>query len=106
MMSGDVGTVQSRIELHCNPITPAQQKKHRCGLMDRICSQVLRAVSARDGAPVTLMLRARDAWRDPARNTADPAKTHISSAFSWVAKIRFLCSATTCDACAHHICRC
>jgi hypothetical protein len=29
MMSGDVGTVQSRIDVHSIPITPAQQKKHR-----------------------------------------------------------------------------
>jgi hypothetical protein len=29
MMSGGVGTVQSRIDLHYNPITPAQDKKHR-----------------------------------------------------------------------------
>ena len=27
-VSGDVGTVQSRIDMHCIPITPARQKKH------------------------------------------------------------------------------
>jgi hypothetical protein len=28
MMSGDVGSVPPRIDVHYNPITPAQRKKH------------------------------------------------------------------------------
>ena len=35
-ISGDVGTVQSRIDMHCIPITPARQKKHRLRLTKRV----------------------------------------------------------------------
>jgi hypothetical protein len=33
---GDVGTVPSRIDVHCIPITPARRKKHRLHLTERV----------------------------------------------------------------------
>jgi hypothetical protein len=57
MMSGDVGTVQSRIDVHCNPITPAQQKKHRYRLTERIRQGVRRQRVARDDVRISCMRR-------------------------------------------------
>jgi len=68
-MSGDVGTVQSRIDLHCIPITPAQQKKHRYRLTARICERMC-ATWSRAFARVSMLRRTRARIIATARNTA------------------------------------
>lgn len=44
MMSGDVGTVQSRIDMHCIPITTQRSKNQRCRLTNRICTARIAAL--------------------------------------------------------------
>jgi hypothetical protein len=38
LWDGDLGTVQSRIDVHCTPITTAQRKKQRLRLRKRVCA--------------------------------------------------------------------
>jgi hypothetical protein len=80
-MSGDVGTVPSRIDVHCTPITTAQRKKQRfrltkCVRDAKFCAARSRAVASRQRA-----MRNHACSEHAAREICDSPKIHMLSGF-------------------------
>jgi hypothetical protein len=82
MMSGDAGSVQSRIELHCNPITPAQQKKHCYRLTERVWRRVARCALPTDANTNQSQRMTRAHRRERPQAKIETPQIHILSVFS------------------------
>jgi hypothetical protein len=81
-VNGAVGTVQSRIDVHYIPITPAQRKKHRLCLTERVREHETRRSHVHIDVHQRFASHQCTRNDNTARDFFDLAQTHIITGFS------------------------
>jgi hypothetical protein len=89
-VSGDIGAVQPRIDMHCVPITTAHRKKQRLCLEKMNGEAVLPHIwTRRKRMPAKAGIVQWPPRRDSRAAMSDATKTHVAYAFSRITNSAF-----------------